>query len=110
MFLTRFLAGYRIILSNYLPLSEVTQYNTYMFSVPQIGEFKMAQYYLNRNSQETGENEVHRLGCSFMPRLENRISLGEHFHCQSAVDEAVRQKPFWTIDGCAYCCPNCHTR
>ena len=27
----------------------------------------MAQYYLNSNKQETGENEVHRSGCEYMP-------------------------------------------
>lgn len=70
----------------------------------------MAQYHLNRNTQKTGENEVHRSDCGYIPRFENRISLGEHFDCQSAVDEARRQEPFWTIDGCAYCCPTCHTR
>ena len=69
----------------------------------------MAQYYLNRIRQETGENEVHRLGCSFMPRLENRIKLGNQYHCQSALAEAIRIRPSWTIDGCIFCCEDCHT-
>ena len=68
----------------------------------------MAQYILNRNPQPTGEHEVHKVGCTFMPKPENRIPLGEHLNCYGAVQEA--KKHARNVDGCKFCSPDCHTR
>jgi len=68
----------------------------------------MAQYYLNRNAQPTGEHEVHTSICPFLPALSNRIYLGEFINCADAVKEA--RKYYNNVDGCYYCCPACHTK
>lgn len=68
----------------------------------------MAQYYVNRNAQPvSGDHEVHREECSFMPQLQNRVPLGEHNTCQTAVAAAKRIYP--DSNGCAFCSPECHT-
>lgn len=67
----------------------------------------MAQYYVNRNAQENGDHEVHVAGCSWLPNERNRVSLGNHPTCRSAVREARRHFP--QANGCAFCSPECHT-
>jgi hypothetical protein len=67
----------------------------------------MARYYVNRNSQANGDHEVHRSGCSFMPKEENRLFVGEHATCGPAVKEAKRTYP--QSNGCYYCSNACHT-
>jgi len=70
----------------------------------------MARYYLNLNPQLTGEREVHKDGCSWLTQVKNPEYLGAFLSCQSAVAEARRKHPSYTIDGCAHCIPDCHTR
>lgn len=71
----------------------------------------MARYILNSNAQSTGEHEVHNTNtCYWLPEPRNRIDLGEHPNCQSAVSEARRRYQGRKVDGCAHCCPDCHTR
>lgn len=67
----------------------------------------MARYYLNLNAQPNGDHEVHRQGCRFMPRENNRIDLGVHRSCREAVARA--RQIYKQSDGCAYCCPEAHT-
>jgi hypothetical protein len=68
----------------------------------------MPNYYVNANAQPTGEHEVHKEGCTKPPLPHNKIPLGSHASCQSAVAKA---KPmFQKVDGCAYCSPECHTK
>lgn len=70
----------------------------------------MPAYYVNRNPQPTGEHEVHQHGvCPLPPRPENRDELGPHPNCWSAL-VAARAKGYNPVDGCAYCCPDCHAR
>jgi hypothetical protein len=66
----------------------------------------MANYYVNKNAQSTGEHEVHKAGCSYMPS--NRLYLGDFSSCAPAVRKAKETYP--NSDGCAYCCKACHTR
>jgi hypothetical protein len=66
----------------------------------------MSRYYVNNRPQSTGEHEVHKTGCSYMPT--DKKDLGEHSSCQSAVREAKKTYP--NSDGCYYCIPECHTR
>jgi len=71
----------------------------------------MSKYIINKNTQPTGENEVHREAvCDHLPFPENRILVGYFDTCRQAIAEAKAKWPSNTIDGCAYCCPECHTR
>lgn len=67
----------------------------------------MARYYVNKNAQSNGDHEVHKSGCSWMPEPQNRVSLGEHASCSTAVTEAKRHYP--KSNGCFYCSRPCHT-
>lgn len=67
----------------------------------------MAAYYVNRNAQSNGDHEVHTTGCSFMPDAANRVSLGNHSSCSSAVTAAKRY--YTKVNGCYYCSKACHT-
>ena len=72
----------------------------------------MQRFILNRNQQPNGDNEVHNTttGCSWMPELASQIDLGYHLDCRGAVAAAKNNYPFFKrINGCAYCCPACHT-
>lgn len=68
----------------------------------------MDAYYVNRNSQPTGEHEVHKDGCQYMPEPSNRTYLGLFGSCAPAVNEA--RKHYSSVDGCYFCCRDCHTR
>jgi hypothetical protein len=48
----------------------------------------MAQYYVNRNAQNNGDHEVHTSSCIFLPALQNRLDLGQHSSCVTAVRQA----------------------
>ncbi|TPD62728.1 hypothetical protein FIV46_01225 [Emcibacter nanhaiensis] len=68
----------------------------------------MARYYVNENAQSGGEHEVHRGDCSWLPKRENRIYLGDFSSCHPAISAA--RAHFLNVDGCAHCCPACHTK
>ncbi len=65
-------------------------------------------YVVNMRAQSNGDHEVHRIGCRSFPKPENRKALGEFSGCVGAVAMARRYYP--GADGCAICCPQCHTR
>ena len=67
----------------------------------------MAAYYVNKNAQSNGDHEVHKSGCSWMPKVENRIYLGDFAGCHSAVQAA--RSHYSQVNGCAHCSPACHT-
>ncbi|WP_430412526.1 hypothetical protein [Kordia sp.] len=67
----------------------------------------MAYYYVNKNAQSNGDHEVHKSGCSWLPKEENRIYLGSFDNCKDAVKEA--KKYYDDVNGCYYCSNNCHT-
>jgi hypothetical protein len=67
----------------------------------------MAYYYVNKNEQPNGDHEVHKSGCVFMPKVENRIYLGDFWSCEAAV---LKAKQYYNqVDGCRQCSSNCHT-
>jgi phage-related protein len=68
----------------------------------------MKKYYVNKNAQPTGEHEVHKSGCAWMPRLENCLYLGEFYDGKAAVAKAKTIYP--NSDGCKHCCPEAHTK
>lgn len=67
----------------------------------------MASYYVNKNAQSNGDHEVHQLGCDHAANVSNRIRLGDHPNCQSAVRAAKQH--YSQVNGCFYCCNPCHT-
>lgn len=67
------------------------------------------KYYLNTEAQaESGDNEVHKDGCAWMPAKENQKCLGEFESCEGAVEEAKKTYPD-TANGCIHCSEECHT-
>lgn len=74
----------------------------------------MAKYIINKKPQpKSGDYEVHQTFpsmCSHLPDAHNRIDLGEHLTCQSAVLTAKKRFPdnAKNIDGCYYCSRPCH--
>jgi len=68
----------------------------------------MNQYFLNKNAQSNGQHEVHTASCTYVPSLENRIDLGYHSNCHSAITKAKSMYPYWNIDGCYFCSLACH--
>ncbi|WP_417480242.1 hypothetical protein [Maricaulis maris] len=78
-------------------------------------ELIVAEYILNKNKQSAaagGNYEVHNVStCSYLPNPENRIHIGYYETCGPAKAEAKRKFPANAsdIDGCAHCCPACHT-
>lgn len=67
----------------------------------------MAIYYVNdapRPNQK--QHEVHKSGCIYMPS--SKTNLGDHADCHSAVRKA--KTTYKDADGCATCCPACHTK
>ena len=67
----------------------------------------MASYYVNKSAQANGDHEVHREGCSWLPKPENRVYLGEYHSCHGAVVKA--RTHYSQVNGCAHCSPDCHT-
>lgn len=67
------------------------------------------RYYVNMQVQANGDHEVHQAtGCPTPAAQQNRIDLGEHTTCQSAVRAA--KSYYAQVNGCAYCTPTCHTQ
>lgn len=46
------------------------------------------KYYVNKNSNTTGEHEVHNEECKVLPNDYNRIDLGYHFNSNDALIKA----------------------
>lgn len=71
----------------------------------------MTRFIINKKSQANGDNEVHNTtnGCLYMPNIENQIDLGYHSSCKEAVTYAKTKYTNNKINGCYYCCRNCHT-
>jgi len=65
----------------------------------------MPYYCVNSNAQINGDHEVHEQGCTFWPS--NKIDLGWHNNCQSAVVDAKRH--YRQSNGCYWCSRPCHT-
>jgi hypothetical protein len=68
----------------------------------------MRVYYVNKYPQPNGDHEVHKDGCTFMPRHEHRLFLGSHDNCHDAVKES-KKKHFNQSNGCFSCSYECHT-
>jgi hypothetical protein len=67
----------------------------------------MAKYYVNKNAQSNGDHEVHKYDCYWLPKIENRIYLGDFYTCSGAVQAA--KKYYSQVNGCMHCSESCHT-
>lgn len=67
----------------------------------------MKRYCVNRNKQDTGEHEVHEWTCNKGPEPENKVDLGNSDNCRRALAIAL-QKGYSPVDGCKFCCEDCH--
>ncbi len=68
----------------------------------------MPNFYVNKNTDDDGDHEVHRSSCNWLPKKENRKYLGNYSSCISAVADA-RKQGYTPANGCAHCSPVCHT-
>jgi hypothetical protein len=68
----------------------------------------MTSYYVNDHAQSTGEHEVHAEGCYYLSLTQSKTYLGYFDNCREAVREA--RKKYTDVDGCAFCCPDCHSK
>lgn len=66
----------------------------------------MKDYYVNKNAQSNGDHEVHTSDCSHLPDYYNRQYLGYFTGCKEAIKEAKNH--YSDVDGCFYCCYECH--
>jgi len=66
-----------------------------------------SEWYVNRNTQDDGDHEVHRVTCRYLPAPRNRIALGDHDDCRDALRAA--REHFEEVDGCYYCARACDT-
>ncbi|MGI6049176.1 MAG: hypothetical protein ACOYEG_14410 [Petrimonas sp.] len=68
----------------------------------------MKDYFVNNNPQITGEHEVHTEDCYYLKIAQSKTRLGTFYSCHGAMIEA--RKHYYNVDGCKYCCPDCHKR
>ena len=68
----------------------------------------MPDYYVNKNKQSNGDNEVHVPSCTFFSYILNKEYLGNHRTCHTAVTEAKRRG--YSANGCYFCSEPCHTQ
>lgn len=67
----------------------------------------MKRYYVNKNKQANGDNEVHENGCNYLAQVRDPDYLGEFTNCRDAVQAAKRKG--YNANGCYYCSRPCHT-
>ena len=67
----------------------------------------MARYYVNKNAQDNGDHEVHKIPCPTPAAERNRLYLGYFTTCRPAVREA--RKHYSQVNGCDNCSSVCHT-
>lgn len=65
------------------------------------------KYYLNMNVQQNGDHEIHKESCAFYQLHRtggNYVYLGTFGNDYDALYSAKRKYPYFTVDGCYYCC------
>ena len=67
----------------------------------------MPTYCVNKELRD-GNHEVHDLASTkdCLPDKENQDNLGWFSDCHGAVRKA--EETYTNVDGCAYCCKDCH--
>jgi hypothetical protein len=64
------------------------------------------KYFVAREAKTNGVHEVHDQTCRWLPASENRIFLGEHLSCHTAIIEAKRY--YKQVNGCKRCSLACN--
>lgn len=66
------------------------------------------KYFVNKDHSGNPKHnhEVHAEGCRWMPSVTNRIDLGYHEGCGTAIIAA--RTYYNNVDGCHTCCSDCH--
>lgn len=64
----------------------------------------MDYYYVNTNSLNNGDHEVHKVGCIYFSK--NSLPLGIFSTCFDAINAA--KSHYSKSNGCAICCALCH--
>ncbi|MFS4445386.1 hypothetical protein [Maribacter sp. 2307UL18-2] len=67
----------------------------------------MPKYCVNKETDNNGDHEVHKENCPWWPSDKNRLDLGYHDSCESAVAEA--KKHYSNVNGHKHCSQDCHT-
>lgn len=69
----------------------------------------MPRFCVNKNTDNKGDHEVHNLdaSCNYLPLPSNRLDLGIHSSCRTAVAQA--KQTYSTANGCYWCARQCHT-
>ncbi|TDI60972.1 MAG: hypothetical protein E2O92_04315 [Alphaproteobacteria bacterium] len=67
----------------------------------------MPRYVVNDNAQNNGDHEVQTTDCVYYPQIKSSTPLGLHASCGPA--KTAAKKIYAKSDGCATCCPDCHT-
>jgi hypothetical protein len=66
----------------------------------------MKRYYANSNPDPNGYHKVHPETCDRLPTINSRRDLG---YCSSCSEAVTKEKQYYIwVDGCHYCCPECH--
>lgn len=65
------------------------------------------KYYVNNSSQQNGDHEVHKEGCSWLSMAKDVKYLGVYNNGNEAV--AYAKRFYYQADGCYYCCREAHT-
>ena len=67
-------------------------------------------YYVNKltTTNPNFNHEVHKSACRYLPSEDNRVYLG---YFNSTAEAMLKAKMYYlNVDGCAVCCPECHTK
>ena len=68
---------------------------------------KSNEYYINRKANPTGEHEIHKGNCEWLPEPKNREYLAKDCSFLTAKTLA-HYKGYVYVDGCYYCCRQNH--
>lgn len=71
-------------------------------------EGSMDLYIVTLPEGEDGKHLVHVNTCTHAPSREHQGVLGLHSNCKAAIKEAGIIRDNWEMNGCSYCCPDCH--
>lgn len=66
------------------------------------------RYYYNKNKNKSNSHEIHRAGCRYLPKEENRMKIGLADDCKKAILKAKEKTGLTNFDGCYYCCRECN--
>jgi len=65
-------------------------------------------YYINKNSQDSWENEVHTEDCSYFSDIKDKEYLWYFDNCKDAIKKA--KENYSDVDWCYWCIKECHNK